>query len=269
MTILVTPKNQKLTKKEQLLWFTGQKNSLAYLIVFTIFEGVQMKKFIAMMVLAALFVSCGSSDKKEQQPKEDDTLKIQIDYKLQGTSTGKSTPPSWIQSPSKGDKSKNRKKHRYFVNESEHSSKRLAVRSAEARANARIAQEIAQFMKNTFAEATQGGEEEEVTEYMQEQLAQEAQTFIVGASVIKTYWEKRRYLESMGAEEDKTVYHAYALVRMSKKNLEKAVRRSRAKLLGTIEAPEVKKKTDKILKDVDEAFNKLDEPVAVKDIETE
>ena len=227
-----------------------------------------MKKFLMMLMMGALFVSCGSSDKKEA-PKEDDTLKIQVDYKLQETSTGKSTPPEWIQKPSKGDSSKNRKQYRYFVNESEHSSKRLAVRSAEARANARIAQEIAQFMKNTFAEATQGGEEEEVTEYMQEQLAQEAQTFIVGAQVIKTYWEKRRYLEAMGAEEDKTVYTAYALVRMSKKNLEKAVRRSRAKLLGTIEAPEVKKKTDKILKDVDDAFNKLEDPVAVKDIETE
>lgn len=230
-----------------------------------------MKKFLsllAMSAIAVLVVSCGSSDKKEQE-KPDDTLKIQVDYKLQETSTGRSTPPEWIQMPAKGDKSENRKKYRYFVNESQHSSKRLALRSAEARANARIAQEIAQFMKNTFAEATQGGEEEEVTEYMQEQLAQEAQTFIVGAQVIKTYWEKRRYLESMGAEEDKTVFTAYALVRMSKKNLEKAVRRSRAKLLGTIEAPEVKKKTDKILKDVDEAFNKLDTPVTVKDIETE
>lgn len=227
-----------------------------------------MKKFLAMLAIAALFVSCGSSSKKKEA-EVDDTLKVQIDYKLQETSTGKSTPPEWIQEPSKGDKADNRKKYRYFVNESKHSSKRLAVRSAEARASARIAQEIAQFMKNTFAEATQGGEEEEVTEYMQEQLAQEAQTFIVGAEVIKTYWEKRRYLESMGAEEDKTVYTAFALVRMSKKNLEKAVQRSRAKLLGTIEAPEVKKKTDKILKDVDEAFSKLDKPVAVKNVEEE
>lgn len=228
-----------------------------------------MKKLVSLFMIAALVASCGSSKKNEAPKQEDESRKIQIDYKLLGTSTGKSTPPEWIASPSKGDKSKMRKKNRYFVNESEHASQRLAVRSAEARATARIAQEIAQFMKNTFAEATQGGEGEDVTEYMQEQLAQEAQTFIVGASVIKTYWEKRKYLESMGAEEDKTVFKAYALVRMSKKDVEKAVQRSRAKLLGEIEDPEVKKKTDKILKDVDDAFAKVDEPVEIKDIEVE
>lgn len=227
-----------------------------------------MKKLMSLIMVAALVASCGSS-KKAEPKKEDTSRKIQIDYKLQGTSTGKSTPPEWIQKPSKGDKSKARKKNRYFVNESEHASKRLAVRSAEARATARIAQEIAQFMKNTFAEASQGGEGEEVTEYMQEQLAQEAQTFIVGARVLKTYWEKRKYLESMGAEEDKTVYTAFALVKMSKKDLEKAVRRSRAKLLGEIEDPEVKKKTEKILQDVDEAFAKVDAPVEVTDIEVD
>ncbi len=226
-----------------------------------------MKKLLALFMVMALVASCGSS-KKETAPKVDDTLKTQPDYKLLETSTGKSTRPEWVLEPSKGDKSKERKKNRYFVNESEHSSKRLAVRSAEARATARIAQEIAQFMKNTFAEATQGGEGEDVTEYMQEQLAQEAQTFIVGARVIKTYWEKRRYLEAMGAEEDKTVYTAYALVKIGKKALEKAVRRSRAKLLGDI-APEVKQKTDKILKDVDKAFTDLESPVAVKDIDSE
>jgi hypothetical protein len=224
-----------------------------------------MKKFLSLLMVAALVVSCGSS-KKEEKPKEE-SRKIQIDYKLLETSTGGSTPPAWIQKPSSGDKSKLRKKNRYFINESKHASKRLALRSAEARATARIAQEIAQFMKNTFAEATQGGEGEEVTEYMQEQLAQEAQTFIVGAQVMKTYWEKRRYLESMGAEEDQTVYTAFALIKMDKKSLEKAVRRSRAKLLGEIEDPEVKKKTDKILSDVDEAFSKVDAPVEVTDIE--
>jgi hypothetical protein len=226
-----------------------------------------MKKLLSLVMVAALVASCGSSKKAEAPKKEE--RKIQIDYKLQGTSTGKSTPPEWIQNPPKGDKSKERKKNRYFVNESQHASKRLAVRSAEARATARIAQEIAQFMKNTFAEATQGGEGEDVTEYMQEQLAQEAQTFIVGARVIKTYWEKRKYLESMGADEDKTVYTAFALVKMSKKDLEKAVQRSRAKLLGEIEDPEVKKKTNKILQDVDDAFAKVDAPVEVTDIEVD
>lgn len=218
-----------------------------------------MKKLLVLIsVVTLFFVSCGSSEKKETvKPRE-----FKKDYNLVDASTG--VLPEWIESPSKGDKSKARKKHRYFVNESAHKSKRLCLKSAEARATARVAAEIAQFMKNTFSEATQGGDDEDVTEYMQEQLAQEAQSFIVGASVHKTYWEKRKYLESLGAEEDRTEYNCYALVKMSKKNLEKAVNNSRRKLLSSIAEPEVKKKTDKILKDVSKKFAALDKPVQVE-----
>ena len=224
-----------------------------------------MKKLLVLLSLSALFfVSCGSSDKKKEEKKVE-TRTFKKDYNLVDASSG--VLPTWIESPPKGDKSKARKKHRYFVNESAHKSKRLCLKSAEARATARVAAEIAQFMKNTFSEATQGGDDEDVTEYMQEQLAQEAQSFIVGASVHRTYWEKRRYLETLGAEEDKTEYNCYALVKMSKKNLEKAVRNSRKKLLDNISEPEVKQKTDKILKDVSKKFAALDAPVKVESSE--
>jgi hypothetical protein len=219
-----------------------------------------MKKLLMILTVSSLFfVSCGSSEK---DTKKEEVRTFKKDYNLVDASTG--VMPNWIEAPSKGDKSKARKKHRYFVNESAHKSKRLCLKSAEARATARIASEIAQFMKNTFAESTQGGEDEDVTEYMQEQLAQEAQSFIVGARVHRTYWEKRRYLETLGAEEDKTEYNCYALVKMSKKNLEKAVKNSRRKLLQNIEEPEVKQKTDKILKDVSKKFAALDAPVKLE-----
>jgi hypothetical protein len=210
-----------------------------------------------MSLSALFFVSCSSNDKKEPEPR---TFVKQ--YNLVDASSG--VLPNWIDAPSKGDKSKARKKNRYFVNNSEHKSKRLCLKSSQARANAQIAAEIAQFIKNTYSEATQGGDEEEVSEYMQEQLAQEAQSFIVGASVHKTYWEKRKYLESLGADEDKSVYSCFALVKMSKKNLEKAVKNSRKKLLDNIREPEVKKKTNKILKDVSKKFAALDAPVKVE-----
>ncbi len=220
-----------------------------------------MKKLLMLVTLGSFFfVGCASS-KKEEAPKKVGR-EFKKDFNLVEASLKEM--PKWVLKPSKGDKSKARKKNRYFVNESSHASKRLCLRSAEARATARIAQEIAQFMKNTFAESTQGGEGEDVSEYMQEQLAQEAQTFIVGAKVLKTYWEKRRYLESLGAEEDKTAFNCYALVKMSKKALEKAVKRSRSKLLGEIEDPEVKQKTDKILSDVGKKFAALDAPVKVQ-----
>jgi hypothetical protein len=217
---------------------------------------------IGMLLGALTLISCASSEKKESKESERSFTK---DYVLMDAS--QKTLPDWIAKPSKGDKSKERKKNRYFVNESAHTNKRLCLRSAESRATARIAQEIAQFMKNSYAEATQGGADEDVSEYMQEQLATESQAFIIGASVLKTYWELRGYKEALGAEEDMKKYNCFALVKMSKKSLEKAIKKSRAKLLGEIEDPEVKKKTDKALDHVASKFNDLDAPVKVENSE--
>jgi hypothetical protein len=230
-----------------------------------------MKKMInvSVMAMALALTACGSSEKKNEgaaeveKPNPNPERTFKLDYDLIEASDKQL--PEWIKDPSKAEKSSDeRKKNRYFVNESSHDSQRLCEKSAEARATAHIAAEIAQFMKNSYAEATQGGESEEVSEYMQEKLGQEAQSFIVGTTMLKKYWEKRSYKESLGASEDKVKYYCYAVVRMSKKDLEKAVDRSRAKLLGEIPAPEVKVKTDEVLKDVSKKFTELDKPVEVK-----
>ena len=99
---------------------------------------------------------------------------------------------------------------------------------------------------------------------MQEQLAQDAQTFLVGVQVAKTYWEKRKYMEKLGATEDKVKFYCYAVAKMDKKQLEIAIKKSTDKLLNDVKNPEVKQKTNKILKEVGNKFNALDEPVAVE-----
>lgn len=221
-----------------------------------------MKKFFLVSAIALTLVGCGSSEKKDEPVARE----FQKDFQVVDASLG--IIPSWIEEPVKGDTSAEAKKNRYFVNESSNVEKRLCLRSAEARATARIAQEIAQFMKNSYAEATQNGDDE-VNEYMQEQLATETQAFVVGSSVIKTYWEKRSYKEALGAQEDKVEFNCFALVKMSKKNLEKAVNSARAKLVEGLESPEVKKKTDKALADVAAKFTELDKKVEVEASEEE
>lgn len=165
--------------------------------------------------------------------------------------------PAWVEDTKEFDAADERKKNRYFLAEGNHKSKRLCLRSAEARSTVKVASEIAQFIKNTYAEATQGGDEEEVSSYIQDNLAQETQSFVVGAQVIKTYWENRRYKQDMGAEMDKVENTCFALVKMSKVHLAKAINHSRAKLLKSISNPEVKKKTEAILKDVSDKFNQV------------
>ncbi|MDD0854683.1 hypothetical protein HBN50_16345 [Halobacteriovorax sp. GB3] len=219
-----------------------------------------MKLFKAILLMSSLaLVSCASKEKKEVVKEEP---KFQKDYVLVDASS--KTEPTWIEEPTSGDKKKESKLNRYFVSESASVSKRSCVRSASARATARIAQEVAQFMKNSYAESTQVDEGDEVSEYMEESLGQEAQTFLVGARVHKTYWEKRRYQKTLGAKEDETKYNCFALVKMSKKNLEKALKKSMQKLYGDIDDPEVKKKAKKALKGAEDAFVKLDKKVEVQ-----
>ena len=123
-----------------------------------------------------------------------------------------------------------------------------------------------QFLKNSYTEATQN-ENDEATEHMEEQLAQESQAFIVGSQTHKTFWEKRRYKEELGATEDKTEYNCFALLKMPKKELEKAVKNSRKKLIENIRDPEVKQKAEKALASAESAFSDLEKPVKVDSTE--
>lgn len=209
-----------------------------------------MKKQIVVMSSLVVLVSCAGT-------------KFKKDYEV--VEASEKSVPSWILDPTKAEKvASEKKKNRYFVNESVNVNKRLCEKSAETRATAHIAAEIAQFMKNSYAEATQGGEGEEVSEYMQEQLAAESQGFIVGTSLVTKYWEKRAYKEALGAEEDISKYSCYVVVKMNKKDLAKAVDRARAKVLGQVQDPEVKQKTDSHLKDVAKAFTDLERPVKIE-----
>lgn len=224
-----------------------------------------------LMVSALTLVGCSSAKKadmsEEQVAKSEKEIKTEApDYVIMEAS--QPTRPAWILDPMLGDEVKERKKSRYFVNESKNVNQRLCVRSAEARATSQISREIAQFMKNSYTEATQN-EGDDATEYMEEQLAQESQTFLVGAKSLKTFWEKRRYKEELGAEEDKTEYTCYALVKMTKKDVEEAVKRSRRKLLDNLGDPEVKKKAEKALDGAEKAFANLEKPVQLEASEDE
>jgi YesN/AraC family two-component response regulator len=227
-----------------------------------------MKNSLLLLAIVATLVgltSCGSSKNKgdtEIMAPLEPARTAKKDYEVLDFS--ESSTPTWTKAPSQVDLPEERINFRYFLSESAHVDQRLCVKSAEVRATGRIASEIAQFMKNSYAEATQGGGNEQVSEYMQEQLAQEAQTFLVGVQVAKTYWEKRKYLEKLGAIEDKVKFYCYAVVKMEKKNLETAIKKSTEKLLSNVKNPEVKQKTNKILKEVGKKFSNLDQPVPLE-----
>lgn len=189
-----------------------------------------------------LLVSCASKKDAKYEERE-----FEKTYKVSDAS--RSAIPEWIDDPSLEVKDDSR----YFVSDSQNKNQRLCLKSAEVRATAKIASEISQFIKNTYGESTQGGDAV-VEEYMEESLAQEAQAFVIGAQVKKSYWERRQYSKDRGAEEDLLVYQCYVLVKMSEKNLDRAIKNATAKLYTSISNPEVKQKTQKILEDVSQKF---------------
>lgn len=204
-----------------------------------------MNKLILVSMLASsiFLTSCASKPK----PREATRAYKVVDF-------SNAVKPEWIEDASKGDSKKALKTNRYFISESEHANKRLCLKSAEARATATVASEIAQFIKNTYGEST-SADDSVVSDYMTESLAQETQAFVVGAQVHKRYWELRSYDKELGSKKNFQKYACHALIKMKKKALATAIKNSTAELYKSIKDPEVKENTQKILKDVASKFN--------------
>lgn len=214
--------------------------------------GVFLKTIFALSLLL-LFTACSSSNNKKIDTEPNPNPVREFKAEFETVDASEKQFPDWVNEPAKIEKNLDeRSKFRYFVNESSNESQRLCEKSAEARATAHIAGEIAQFIKNSYAEATQ-----EESSYMQDSLGQEIQSFIHGSSLAKKYWEKRHYKKALGSTDEKVIYYCYAVVRMGKKDLEEAVSNAVKKMIAKAINPESKAKTQEVLKDVAKKFNDL------------
>lgn len=206
---------------------------------------------IAMVALSLIVVSCSSTPKKEVRTFQKQYVVIDA---------GNASIPDWIDEPvtGSGEDVKETKNNQYFVAETNNvASKRLCIKSAQARATSEIASQIAQVIKNDYTESTQGGTNQGVEEYMNESLANEAMAFLAGAKVVKTYWEERQYKMDLGADRDAKSFTCFALVKMPKNILERAVENSVQKFLGELKDTESKQQAKEALKDVANKMNQM------------
>ena len=214
-----------------------------------------MKKLTMLIMVLSVVFNFGCSSKG----KDGEEREFKKSYAV--TEAQYSAIPGWINEPQswaeRNDK-KDHKKYRYFVSSSDLMSKRrLCMKSAEAQATAKIAGEITQFIKNTYAQSVQGDEDQDVTAYMEDTLAQEIQSFIVGARQHRTYWEHRAYKEELGAVDSKRGYICSALLKINRKTVKKAIDRAMKKLFSNQSAnPESKQKVQDALKDVSKKFDR-------------
>lgn len=200
-----------------------------------------MKLLVCCLFLVMAFnYGCSSKGKDgEEREFKKDYVVVDAQYK---------SIPGWINEAegwAKRNEKKDSRKFRYFVSTTGLiKNKRLCMKSAEAQAAALIAGEITQFVKNSYSQSVQGDEDEEVESYMEDTLAQEIQSFLVGARKARTYWEKRKYKEDLGAEENKTGLICSALMKMKKSTIKKAIKNAMKKLVGSVSNPESKSKAE-------------------------
>ena len=171
--------------------------------------------------------------------------------------------PEWIQNPQKwaeDEDEKDFKSHLYYVVDVEaRKNREIACKIARAQATAKIAGEITTFIKNTFGQATHGdprSNDEELSEYVEESLASEIQAFVVGAREQREYWEKRKFDTEKGAGKNWTGFTCAKLMKISKKNLEKAFKRAEAKLTNKAKT-ENKELVKKAIQSAQEEYLKI------------
>ncbi len=212
-----------------------------------------MKQILLLSLIIAMVYGCSSSKGKDGEERE-----FKKSYVVRNAKYARL--PGWITEPqgwAKREDKKDSKKFRYYVSETEIiKNRRLCVKSAEAQATAAIAGELTQFIKNSFSQAMHGDPDSDVESYMDETLAQEIQSFIVGARVHRSYWEKRTYKEELGAEEDKTGYFCAALVKMKASVVKKAIKKALKRLEGVADT-EAKEKVKDALDKVEKKFDNI------------
>ena len=153
---------------------------------------------------------------------------VKRDYTI--TNSSYTPTPKWV----KKEAQKSDDNYKYFVSKAENVNQRLCEKTASARANAVIASEIASTINNTYKNIVES-KNEKATELSSETLQQNINMYLSGVEQAESYWEKRRYSKELGSEKDYTIYQCYTLLKMNKKNYEKAVNASIEKMMQLIQ----------------------------------
>jgi hypothetical protein len=120
-----------------------------------------------------------------------------------------------------------------------------------------VASEITQYIKQTLAVSKQGDptlKDEQLAEYVEDTLSKEVQSFIVGARVYRTYWEKRKFQKELGAKQDYEGFICSSLVKISKSSLTNAFSLARKKLVNQTNQKEVKENVRQAVESAKKAY---------------
>jgi len=219
-----------------------------------------MKLFFFLLILSISY-SCSS---KKKVVDVDNSKTIAKDYEIRDASSN--TRPGWIEDAELWTEQEKMDvtKYRYFSFETEPKVNReIACNLAKANVRTDIASEITTFIQKSLASSSEGSagidannpKTQPLREYVSNTMAERVQSLINGAAVIKTYWEKRNYMQKMGAKKDYVGFTCATLIRMETSRLKAAIDKASEDLVEKAE-PELKDKVKKALENLDEDFVK-------------
>jgi hypothetical protein len=221
-----------------------------------------MMKLFSLLLVLSLGVACSTKKKVKEV---DYSATISKDFEVKESSTN-GIRPGWIEDAEIWTAQENMDvtKFRYFSFETEPKVNReIACNLAKANVRSDIAAEITTFIQKSLAASTEGQsaidannpKTQPLRDYVSNTLAEKVQSLVHGASVIKTYWEKRSYQQKMGAKKDYVGFTCAALIRMETARLKTAIDKASEDLVEKAD-PELKENVKKALEKIDEDFVK-------------
>jgi hypothetical protein len=221
-----------------------------------------MMKLMSVLLILCLGAACASKKKVQDV---DNSKTIARDFEVRDASS--TIRPGWIEDPEvwAAQENMDTSKFRYFSFETEPKVNReIACNLAKANVRADIAGEITTFIQKSLASSTEGAaaidannpKTQAMREYVSNTLAERVQSLVHGAAVIKTYWEKRNYMQKLGAKKDYIGFTCATLVRMDNARLKAAIDKASEDLVKKADDPDTKENVKKALENLGEDFIK-------------
>jgi uncharacterized lipoprotein YmbA len=224
-----------------------------------------MKMLLSIVMVLTVASSCSSKKPKKEVADVDNSQTIKRDYEVRDASS--TSRPGWVEDAQIWTEQENMDvaKYRYFAYETEPKVNReIACNLAKANVRVDIASEITTFIQKSLASSTEGAaaidannpKTTAMREFVSNTMAEKVQSLINGAAVIKTYWEKRQYMQKMGAKRDYIGFTCASLIRMETTRLQGAIDKASEDIVAKVDDPETKENVKKALEKIDEDFVK-------------
>ncbi len=219
-----------------------------------------MKKIkILVGLLLLTMIGCSTSDKVEEEVHEN----LKRNYEVRDASS--KVRPGWIQKPMTWatQKEMDVKKYRFFSFEtSPNADKDIACNLAKANVRVDIAGEISAFINKKLTSKEAGDtfidendpQKKEILHFVSNVLVEKIKSQVTGAAIVETYWEKRQYLESLGAKRDFVSYTCASFVRMEEDLIRRAVEDARSEVINHAKESGDSKEIEKTLENAPDEF---------------